>query len=268
MNRLLARAAALLFAAPAFTTTLPTPVELVLGGAPIEEDAPVVDGEAAEAKSPWTGSIGLGFSASKTTTDTIGLNFNATAMRKDDLSTWASSLKYVYNEDDSEVKDNFLVAQSDYDRLFSPGSPWNWFVNGSYQFNQTENYRQRIKGFGGAGYFISRTDDLTWSARGGAGSSWDEQGTQSGWTPRATFSTLTKWKPAGGITFEGSASLEPAFEDFSNYLTVIEIKLNVALSMMDNLSMYFTLRDEYNSKPSEGDSYNQVWVTLGFAYGF
>ena len=67
---------------------------------------------------------------------------------------------------------------------------------------------------------------------------------------------------------QGSASFEPAFRDFSDYLTVLELNVNVALAMMDNLSMYFTLRDEYNSNPAEGDSYNQVWVTLGFSYGF
>ena len=85
--------------------------------------------------------------------------------------------------------------------------------------------------------------------RGGAGTSWDERGSNNGWTPRVNVSTRANWKPAEGITLQGSASFEPAFRDFSDYLTVLELNVNIALAMMDNLSMYFTLRDEYNSNP-------------------
>lgn len=269
MNRFLLNLTTLLFATPVMATTLPTPVELVLGLAPVEEETPDLVGDGtAEEKSPWTGTIGIGFTASKTSTDTLGLNMNGSLVRQDDLSNWTSSIKYVYNSDDSEVQDNFLVAQTDYDQLWAPESRWNWFLNGSYQFNQTEAYRQRVKGFGGAGYFLSQTDDLRWNIRGGAGSSWDERGSKSGWTPRALLSTVASWNIATGIKLDGTASFEPAFSDVQNYLAVIELKVNVALTMMDNLSMYFTLRDEYNNRPGAGDNYNQIWITLGFAYGF
>ena len=269
MNRFLLNIATLLFATPALATTLPTPVELVLGVAPVEEDTPDLVGDATpEEKSPWTGSFGLGFTASKTATDTLGLNLNTSVNRQDTMSTWASSIKYVYNSDDEVVQDNFLVAQTDYSRILSLDSPWNWFATASYQFNQTETYRQRLKGFGGAGYFISRTDDLSWNVRGGAGSTWDERGTKSGWTPRGLVGTVADWKITDGVAFVGTASFEPAFEDVQNYLAVIEMKVNISLAMLDQLSMYFTLRDEYNSRPGNGDTYNQIWVTLGFAYGF
>lgn len=259
----------LAFAGSAAGTSLPSPSELVLNISPaLAQEAEDAPDAAAEEKSPWTGSFGLGFTASKTTTNTIGLNANGALTRTDEMSTWASSIKYVYNYDDSEVKDNFFIAQSDYDRLFDIGSPWSWFLNGSYQFNSTENYRQRVKGFAGLGYFFSRTEELSWKARGGAGTTWDQRGTRSGWTPRAMLSTGATWKPVEGMTFEGSASYEPDFADFNNYLAVLEMKVNLAISSMDNVSIYFTLRDEYNSKPSQGDSYNQIWVTLGFAYGF
>ena len=250
------------------STLLPSPAELIFNTPMVIEDADAPEEAAPEEKSPWKGSFGLGLTASKTTTETVGLNMNAAVTRTDELSTWASSMKYVYNVDDSEVKDNFFVAQTQYDRLLGVDSPWSWFLSSSYQFNQTESYRQRLKGFGGAGYFFARSDDLTWNGRGGAGTSWDEHGSKQGWTPRALFSTTANWKPLEGMTFEGSASFEPAFSDFSNYLAVLEMKINLAVSSVDNLSVYFTLRDEYNSRPGVGDSFNQIWVTLGFAYGF
>ena len=258
----------MLLAGPAVGSTLPSPAELVLNLPAADDDAEVPAAAPEEKPSPWKGSFGLGLTASKTTTRTIGFNMNAALAYTDTLSNSASSMKYVYNMDDSEVKDNFFVAQTGYDRLFEVESPWNWFFNGSYQFNQTENYRQRVKGFGGIGHFISRTEDLSWNAKGGAGTSWDEKGTQQGWTPRALFSTTATWKPVQGMALDGSATFEPAFADFTNYLAVLEMKVNLAVSAVDNLSIYFTLRNEYNSQPGAGDSYNQIWVTLGFAYGF
>ena len=269
MNQISSSIACLALVGSAAGSTLPSPAELVLNLSPIAalDDEGAKDA-AAEEKSPWKGSFGLGFTASKTTTNTVGLNMNAALSRTDEISTWASSLKYVYNVDDAVVQDNFLVAQSNYDRLFALDSPWSWFLNSSYQFNQTESYRQRVKGFGGAGYFFSRTDELSWNGRAGAGTSWDEHGTQQGWTPRSLFSTNATWKPVEGLNFEGSASYEPAFADFNNYLAILEMKVNMAVSSVENLSIYFTLRNEYNSRPGEGDSFNQIWVTLGFAYGF
>lgn len=269
MNLIRTTLAFLILASPTMGATLPSPAELVLNLAPVvAEDEAATDKATEEEKSPWKGSFGLGFTASKTTTNTVGLNLNAALSRTDAISTLASSLKYVYNVDDAVVQDNFLVAQSNYDRLFDVDSPWSWFLNASYQFNQTETYRQRVKGFGGAGYFFSRTDDLSWNGRAGAGTSWDEHGTQQGWTPRALFSTAATWKPIEGMNLEGNASFEPAFSSFNNYLAIVEMKVNLAVSSVDNLSIYFTLRNEYNSKPGEGDSFNQIWVTLGFAYGF
>lgn len=239
----------------------------ILVGLPIEEEAPAA--EATEEKSPWSVSLGLGLNASKTDSKTVGFNANASAVRKDDLSDWASDLKYIYNVNDDTIDDNFLIAQTLYNRLLDQDSPWSWFARSSYQFNQTESYRQRFKAFGGGGYFVSRTDDLRWNLNAGLGTVWNEQGTEDGWTVRSTFGTSTDWKPMDGLTFTGSVSIENDLARFQNYLLVTEARLDLALAAMaDNLSLYLTVRDEYDNAPAAGDQYNSIWVTLGLAYGF
>ena len=249
---------------PAPPTTAPIdPTSLVLG---IQDDA---DADVpVEEKSPWTGSIGLGLTLSRTTTNTLGFNFGASATRLDVMSSWNSSFRYIYNEDDDVVQDNFLIAQSEYDRLFSEGGAWNWFAQTSYQYNETESYRQRFKGFGGLGYYLSRTDELTWNLKGGAGATWDERSRLEGWTARSLLGTNWKWAINDGIGFEGNASIENKLEDLEQYFAVLEFKVNVALKAMDNLNLYVSVRDEYNSDPGPGDSWNSLWVTMGFTYGF
>jgi hypothetical protein len=253
-------------APPTPTTTTPIdPTALVLG---IQDDAEADADVVAEEKSPWTGSLGLGLTLSRTTTDTLGFNFSGTANRKDEMSNWNSSVKYIYNEDDDAVKDNFLIAQSEYDRLFSKGGLWNWFGQTSYQYNETESYRQRFKGFGGLGYYVSRTDELTWNLKAGAGASWDERSSLEGWTARSLLGTNWSWAIADGVGFDGSASIENKLEDLEQYFAVLELKVNIALKAMDNLNLYVSVRDEYSSDPGPGDSWNSMWVTMGFTYGF
>ncbi len=251
--------------APPATTTAIDPAALVLG---IQDDADPDAEVVVEEKSPWTGSLGFGLTLSRTTTDTLGFNFSGSANRKDELSNWASGISYIYNEDDDVVQDNFLIAQSEYDRLFSPGGLWNWFGQTSYQYNETESYRQRFKAFGGLGYFVSRDEELTWNLKAGLGASWDQRSRLEGWTARSLLGTNWKWAIGDGIGFEGSAAIENNVEDFQQYFAVVEFKVNVALKAMENLNLYVSVRDEYNSDPGPGDSWNSLWVTMGFTYGF
>jgi hypothetical protein len=70
------------------------------------------------------------------------------------------------------------------------------------------------------------------------------------------------------VKFAGSTQIENQMEAFESYLLVTEVRLDVALKAMDNLGLYLTLRDEYDSNPGNGDVFNSLWLTLGVAYSF
>ena len=77
------------------------------------------------------------------------------------------------------------------------------------------------------------------------------------------------WTPTEGVKFTGSLSIENDVSNYNSYLLVTEVRLDVALAAMaNNLSVYVTIRDEYDNTPADGDQYNSIWVTLGLAYGF
>jgi hypothetical protein len=244
---------------------IPSAAELITGIAAPDDAVPVAK---AEEKSPWTGSIGGGLTYTDTGSVTTGLNVSANAVRKDTMSTWASSFKYIYNEDDGVIQDNFGIVQTEYDRFLKEGSPWNWFVQGSYQHNGTEAYRDRAKGYGGLGYRISQTDTLVWNVKGGVGATWDRLGTEAGTVARTIVGTAATWTITDGVKFAGSTQIENQMEAFESYLLVTEVRLDVALKAMDNLGLYLTLRDEYDSNPGNGDVFNSLWLTLGVAYSF
>lgn len=251
----------------------PSPEGLILGypldvGEDGEESPLAATTDDSEApKSPWTVTLGAGLSYSQTDDLTLGANFNGTAVRDGDESKWTTTLKYVYNFDESEVKDNFGIIATNYEQMFPSNSKLLWFVRGSYQYNQTENYKTRIKAFGGLGYLASSTEALKLRVSGGVGGSKDRNG-NTDFIPRTTFGYSLDWALNGLTRLTSTTSIENDIKAYGDYLLVVEANLTVKVSETQNLSLYLNIRDEYDSNPSEGDSWNQIWLTMGLSYAF
>ncbi|MCP4834178.1 MAG: DUF481 domain-containing protein, partial [Phycisphaera sp.] len=252
---------------------LPSAARLILG---LPLDAEAGDDESPLAattddtvppKSPWTVTLGAGLSYRQTDDLTLGANFNGTAVRDGDESKWTTTLKYVYNFDESEVKDNFGIIATNYEQMFPSNSKLLWFVRGSYQYNQTENYKTRIKAFGGLGYLASSTEALKLRVNGGVGGSKDRNG-NTDFIPRTTFGYSLDWALNGLTRLTSTTSIENDIKAYGDYLLVVEANLTVKVSETQNLSLYLNIRDEYDSNPSEGDSWNQIWLTMGLSYAF
>ncbi len=106
---------------------IPSAARLILGH-PLDAEAgddesplAATTDDSAPPKSPWTVTLGAGLSYSQTDDVTLGANFNGTVVRDDDDSKWTTSLKYVYNFDENEVKDNFGII--------STNELWYWRVH-------------------------------------------------------------------------------------------------------------------------------------------
>ncbi|MDA0295061.1 MAG: DUF481 domain-containing protein [Planctomycetota bacterium] len=223
--------------------------------------------EATPPTSPWTSSIGAGLSYSQTDDITVGANLNGSFARNDENSKWETSLKYIYNFDDNEVKDNFGVIQTNYERLLGDHPNWLWLAQASFQYHETEAYKTRTKAFGGLGYLVSRTDSLKLLLKGGLGVSKDRNG-NSDVIPRTLFGYSADWRINDLVRLTSDASIENDIGAYSEYLVVLEVKLTITVSKLNNLGLDLTLRDEYDSTPSPGDSWNQVWLTMGLNDSF
>jgi len=252
---------------------IPSAARLILGH-PLDAEAgddesplAATTDDSAPPKSPWTVTLGAGLSYSQTDDVTLGANFNGTAVRDGDDSKWTTTLKYVYNFDESEVKDNFGIIATNYEQMFAANSKFLWFVRGSYQYNQTENYKTRIKAFGGLGYLASSTEELKLRVSGGVGGSKDRNG-NTDFIPRTTFGYSLDWALNSLTRLTSTTSIENDIQAYDDYLLVVEANLTVKVSETQNLSLYLNIRDEYDSNPSEGDSWNQIWLTMGLSYAF
>lgn len=247
---------------------IPSPASLMLGELTAAQvDRSSTDSESDEPASPWTITLGLGAAFSDTSTRTTSANFNGSVVREDSMSKWDTSLKYVYNYDDGAIDDNFGLIQTSYLRRFRPESTWGYFAQASYQYNATEAYRTRIKGFAGAFYLFSQTEELKLAGKYGAGGTKDGRG-NTDVIPRTLVGWTMDWRINSLVRMTSNGSIENDIGAFGDYLLVGEVRFNITISEVKNLALYLTIRDEYDANPAPGDSWNQIWVTTGLNFSF
>ena len=244
---------------------LPSPASLILGeGVAMQVDR-TQDPDVPH--SPWSITVGLGAAFSDTTSRSINANLSGSFTREDEMSKWDTSLKYLYNYDDGAIDDNFGLIQSTYLRRFRPESTWGWFAQGSFQYNATESYRTRTKAFAGAFYLFSQTETLKLAGKLGVGGTKDRRG-NTDVIPRTLGGWTLDWRINSLVQMTSTGSIENDIGAFGDYFLVGEVRFNVTISESRNLALYLTIRDEYDSNPSPGDSWNQIWVTTGLNYTF
>ena len=244
---------------------IPSAAALIAGEMPItqvdwtsDDDLPTT---------PWRITLGLGAAFSDTSTRSVSANFNASLVREDQMSKWDTSLKYIYSYESGDIDDNFGLVESSYLRRFESESPWGWFGQASFQYNATEPYRTRTKAFGGLFYLLSETDSLKLAGKGGVGGTRDSRG-NTDVVPRTLAGWTLDWRINSLVTVTSSGSIENDIGALEDYLLVGQVRFNIAISEVRNLALYLTIRDEYDSNPQPGNSWNQIWITTGLNFTF
>ena len=241
---------------------IPEPAMLVLG---LEE---AIDDAAEDATAnPWTGNVGLAMNGSRTTSNSLSFRFSAGAERKTDEDQFTMSLLYLTQYADGDLSENNGLF--DIEQLWncSPDAPWNGWVQGSTQFNANEGYRTRITTYGGVGYKVLNNEKLTINLKGGLGVKWDYRGNTSV-VAQSICEAAAHWTLDEGLVLTSASSIANDLDSVSSFLLRIRVQLEAALKAIDGLSLTIGIRDEYDSTPSAGSSYNQLWYWAGLQYNF
>ena len=245
-------------------SVLPSAESLIFA---IDKEGDAALQEEEEAKSPWSGSIGLALNGNSSNTVTFNIMLNADVKRETPMEIFTSSIMYMFKYDGGDVTDNnglFTISQT---WNLAPDSPWNLWVQGSYQYDATEGYISRITGYGGAGYRVVNTKDLKINVKGGLGAQWDYRG-NTAVQPQTIFEITSDWSIVDGFKFTSNASIANNVMRYNSYLLRGRAQLEAAIKAVKGLALTVGVRDEYNSTPSAGSSYNQLWYWVGLQYSF
>ena len=121
--------------------------------------------------------------------------------------------------------------------------------------------------YGGVGYAFVRSDDLTWTGRGGAGGTWEDQGDR-GFDPQFLFQTTVDWTIDENQGLTGSVKFAPKMTQFENYLLTVQGNYRVRLGKDTPFSLNLSLLNIYDSQSGPDGTNNDLKLVVSLGYDF
>jgi hypothetical protein len=232
-----------------------------------EPAAPPAEPVAPRKTGEWDVHLAFALAGNFAVNDEITLRAGAGAERETERSKTTLSGEYYYRVFDDVTTDNNLLLKALQEWTIDE-SPWLFFTQGQYQYDEFQPWTHRISGYVGPGYRVLDTDTLRLTVRAGAGATY-EAGDVHRWKPEALLAEEFRWTISRRQTIALDSSIAPNVEDFSDYRvqTSLEYRLLIDESKR-GLSLTAGLRDIYLSKPADQGKANELRVYAGLRYDF
>ena len=214
---------------------------------------------------PWKASISLAATASQTTSSTYNTRLGVEAHYKTDAEQFDVTGSWYWNQSNGRTSDNDILVRAA-QQWFIADSRWLYFAQGTWQYDQFEEWTHRVSPYGGMGYKLVDDDSLKLTLKGGAGATWRYHGNSV--DPQLLFEVNTNWNIDERQQLEGFASIAPNPTDWSNYL--LTLKLDWKLKIADDSPWSFSLgiRNIYDSNPTGDSDGNDLKAYAGLSMDF
>lgn len=215
----------------------------------------------------WRFSLELGFTGSDNEqSSNWDLRLAAKARRESESDRTTLSAEYYFSAADGENTDNNLLVTGLQEYLF-PKSKWEIFVQGTYQYDQLQDWEQRAGLYAGPGYRLSEGAPLEVKLRAGAGASYEFP--SSAWTPEFLLADDLVWTIDERSKLKQALEFYPDIDNLGEFRFIARLEYEIALSPKGDLKGTVGARDEYDSFVEEtGTSANDIKVYAGVKYDF
>lgn len=236
------------------------PVPVAVLPAPAPPAPPKPDGS-------WKFSLDLGFTGSKNDeTSAWNLRVAATARRESEMDRTLVGAEYFFATGDGENTDNNLLVRGLQEWLVKD-SRWELFAQGNYQYDEFQDWEQRIGAYAGPGYRLLEEKPLELKVRAGAGASYEFP--SSAWTPELLLGDDLVWTIDERSRLKQALEFYPDIDNFGEFRFIARLEYEIALSASGDLKGTVGARDEYDSLVEDtGESTNDIKVYAGINYQF
>jgi len=212
----------------------------------------------------WNRNIGAGISGSDGNSTDMSLNASVNLAReaKTFRGTFASAFFFATNEKETITNEFFANYQHDF---LLGESDYFIFIQGRYQYDEFQAWKNRISSSGGLGYQILKREKLSLEAELGFGfsRSWGEE---NQWRPEGVLGVVFVWKPLEGHEFTADATYYPNFSDLPEFRLLANAAYIVGVTQIEGLSLKFGLKNEYDS--DQPDMNNNLKYYGNLVYDF
>jgi putative salt-induced outer membrane protein YdiY len=214
---------------------------------------------------PWTGSISLAATASRAANDTTNIRIGGELHRKSDTGQFDLTGSWYWNQNNGKTIDNDMLIRAAQE-WFVTDSRWLYFAQGTWQYDQFEDWGHRVSPYGGIGRKLYERDDLELTLKVGAGGTWEYK--ENRVDPQLLFEANTSWQINDRQSLAGFMSIAPDPLDWGNYLATISIDWKYKLGADTLWSLNLGVRDIYNSQPSGSSTANDFKAYAGLSMEF
>ncbi len=196
----------------------------------------------------WDFQIEAGLNGSSGNTDNLSLRAGFSAERLTKEMETRLRFVYKYSEDDGETSENRTELDGRNDWLF-PDSPWRWFAQLRYEYDEFQDWDSRLSGFTGPGYDLIKNDETTLVLRAGIGGNQRWGGDDDGFTPEALagLDFTHKFSERQSIYFTGE--VYPNLEDGGEFRAYARAGWEILIDAETQLTLKLGVEDQYDSDP-------------------
>ncbi len=237
------------------------------GSTATEPTVAPVEPAVAEKDGAWETYIGFALAGNFALNEEVTMRANIGAKRVTPRDTTTLEAEYYYRVFNSDVTDNNILAKALQEWNFGD-SPWLFFAQGQYQYDEFQPWRHRVSLYVGPGYRLLRTEAMDLAIRLGVGATY-ENGDVDQVEPEILIAEDWTWRISPRQTLVLNTSIAPNVEDVADYRVQTQFEYRYLIDdAKRGLSLTAGLRDIYLSKPAPDGEGNELRIYAGLRYDF
>ena len=241
-----------------------------LADAKASGDAPA--GEKLDDKAPgwdegWEGTVSAGVSGTDGNSETLNFRLELSLERKTERTETTFRTLYRRESADGDITANRFEAGINNDWLV-PDSRWRYFARGLYEYDEFQDWDQRISGFGGVGYEFINNDKTTLIGRAGVGGSLTIGGDDDEFRPEGLLGLDFTHKFSENQSFKAGTEVLPGLDPLGEFRVNSYVGYEIVLDKESNMVLTTGVRHKYDTDPG-GDAERSdldYFITVGWKF--
>jgi len=216
----------------------------------------------------WKGSVELGMNGASGNNNRFNLRAGLDAERDSEKYFDKLSLTYTYAQDESVKTQNWFRAEGRHDWKFDDGNPWRVFITGIYEYDDFQDWNQRITIGPGVGYQAIKTDRTDLLLRAGIVGTKEFGGSNNAWTPEADLGFDLEHKLTERQTLSVNYDLYPSLKDAGPFRMTTNVGWQIDIDPETNMFLKLGIEDRYDSRPGPEKNRNDLnyFATIGWSF--
>jgi hypothetical protein len=219
------------------------------------------------AEKGWTASVDLTYDNSTGNTNEQFWRVGIRVRRTVERTRLTNTLDYYNKTSEGAVTDNKLSYAIAQDWL-NPESRWFYFVQGRFDYDEFESWRQRAAGQGGPGYHLIQGDNVNLDLRPGLGLRKEWGSLNDNVRFEGLLGGDFEWKISGKQTLTLNAAFFPVLTDSDDYRSRVSWDWRYQLQEDMGISLLVGALHEYQSIVDPNKEHRDLRFHLGIHFGF